>query len=32
MQLLHLLVADALWITLILFTSERLRNSASVSS
>jgi heme A synthase len=26
MQLLHLLVADALWITLVLFTSERLRN------
>jgi cytochrome c oxidase assembly protein subunit 15 len=27
MQLLHLLVADALWITLVLFTSERLRGS-----
>lgn len=26
MQLLHLLVADALWIALVLFTSERLRN------
>ena len=26
MQLLHLLVADALWITLVLFTSERLRS------
>jgi heme A synthase len=28
MQLAHLLVADALWITLVLFTSERLRPAA----
>jgi heme A synthase len=29
MQLAHLLVADGLWITLVLFTSERLRRAAS---